>query len=67
MQTSHSWELVNSACTSISSLVSGCEPKIMGIGPAYAIKTLLEKTGVKMEDVDLFEVSRSSSFPSIDQ
>lgn len=36
----------------------GCEPSIMGIGPVPAIRTLVQKTGVPLEKVDLIEVSR---------
>ena len=49
----------------ISFPILGCEPKVMGIGPAYAIKTLCEKTGVSMSDVDLFEVGFFGSFFSM--
>lgn len=38
---------------------AGVEPKYMGIGPAPAIRKLLEKTGVAMDSVDLFEVNEA--------
>lgn len=34
----------------------GCEPKMMGIGPALAIRALLERTGLPLSAIDLFEV-----------
>ena len=37
--------------------VAGVDPTIMGIGPAYAIRNLLSKTGRRLEDIDLIEVS----------
>jgi len=37
----------------------GCDPKIMGIGPAGAIRKLLERAEMKMGDVDLFEVNEA--------
>lgn len=37
----------------------GVDPTIMGIGPAPAIRNLCTKTGVKMEDVDLFDVNEA--------
>uniref|UniRef100_A0A1I7ZLB4 3-ketoacyl-CoA thiolase, mitochondrial n=1 Tax=Steinernema glaseri TaxID=37863 RepID=A0A1I7ZLB4_9BILA len=37
----------------------GCDPSIMGIGPAPAISELLRKTGLKLEDVDLVEVNEA--------
>ncbi|MBK7977389.1 MAG: acetyl-CoA C-acyltransferase [Deltaproteobacteria bacterium] len=39
--------------------VAGCDPDVMGIGPALAIPKLLEKAGVKLEDVDLFEINEA--------
>ena len=39
--------------------VAGCPPDIMGVGPAYAIPKLMELTGVKLEDVDLFEINEA--------
>ena len=37
----------------------GCDPKIMGIGPAPAIRRCLEKTGMKLEQIDLVEVNEA--------
>ena len=34
----------------------GVDPTIMGIGPAYAIKLLLERNKMNLGDVDLVEV-----------
>ncbi|HWO89664.1 MAG TPA: acetyl-CoA C-acetyltransferase [Gemmatimonadales bacterium] len=39
--------------------VAGVEPKYMGIGPAPAIRKLLERTGMKLDDIDLFEVNEA--------
>src|SRR5699024_6927145 len=36
---------------------SGVDPRFMGIGPVPAIKLLLEKTGLKKEEIDLFELN----------
>lgn len=38
--------------------VAGVDPSIMGIGPVYAIRNLLTKTGMKLEDIDLVEVRK---------
>lgn len=35
----------------------GCKPEIMGIGPVTAIQNVLNVSGLKMQDIDLFEVS----------
>lgn len=37
----------------------GCDPKVMGIGPAPAIRALMDKAGFKLADVDLFEVNEA--------
>jgi acetyl-CoA acetyltransferase len=34
----------------------GLAPRIMGIGPTFAIPKVLAKVGLTKEDVDLFEV-----------
>jgi acetyl-CoA acyltransferase len=39
--------------------VAGVPPEIMGVGPAYAIPKLLKKTGLKKEDIDLWEVNEA--------
>ncbi|MCA9524479.1 MAG: thiolase family protein, partial [Myxococcales bacterium] len=39
--------------------VAGVPPEIMGIGPAEAIPKLLAKTGVSLDQVDLFEVNEA--------
>ena len=39
--------------------VAGCEPDEMGIGPIYAVPRLLERTGLKMDDIDLWELNEA--------
>ena len=39
--------------------VVGCDPKVMGIGPAPAIRQLLEKTSASMKDISLVEVNEA--------
>ena len=39
--------------------VSGCDPKVMGIGPVPAIKRVLDRTGAKIADFDLIEVNEA--------
>ncbi|MEX2197943.1 MAG: acetyl-CoA C-acyltransferase [Burkholderiales bacterium] len=39
--------------------VAGCEPNEMGIGPVYAIPKLLERTGVKIADIGLWELNEA--------
>jgi acetyl-CoA C-acetyltransferase len=38
---------------------AGVEPKYMGIGPVPAVKRLLERTGIRLEEIDLFEVNEA--------
>src|SRR5689334_7219249 len=39
--------------------VAGCEPDEMGIGPVFAIPKLLERTGKKISDIDLWELNEA--------
>lgn len=39
--------------------VAGCEPHLMGYGPVPAINKLLKKTGLKLQDIDLFEINEA--------
>jgi acetyl-CoA C-acetyltransferase len=39
--------------------VAGCEPDEMGIGPVFAVPKLLKHHGVKVEDIDLWELNEA--------
>lgn len=39
--------------------VVGVDPNVMGIGPAYAIPVALDKAGVKISDIDIFEINEA--------
>ena len=39
--------------------VAGCEPDEMGIGPVFAVPRLLERAGVKVQDVGLWELNEA--------
>jgi acetyl-CoA C-acetyltransferase len=39
--------------------VAGCAPDEMGIGPVFAVPKLLQKHGLKVEDIDLWELSEA--------
>ena len=39
--------------------IAGVDPKIMGIGPVPAVKKLLAKTGMKLEQFDLVELNEA--------
>jgi len=39
--------------------VAACEPDEMGIGPVFAVPRLLERTGLKMDQIDLWELNEA--------
>jgi len=39
--------------------VAGCEPDEMGIGPVFAVPRLLERAGLKVEDIGLWELNEA--------
>ena len=39
--------------------VAGVEPTLMGIGPAPAIKNALDRAGLKLDQIDLFDVNEA--------
>jgi acetyl-CoA acetyltransferase family protein len=40
-------------------VVAGCEPDEMGIGPVFAVPRLLERAGLKMDDIGLWELNEA--------
>lgn len=45
--------------------VAGVPPRIMGIGPLYSSKKILEKCGLRMDDIDVFELNEAFSSQSL--
>ena len=45
--------------------VAGCEPDEMGIGPVFAVPKLLQRFGLKVEDIDLWELNEAFASQSI--
>jgi acetyl-CoA C-acetyltransferase len=45
--------------------VSGCEPDEMGIGPVFAVPRLLERKGLKMDDIDLWELNEAFAVQTV--
>ena len=39
--------------------IAGCKPDEMGIGPVFAIPRLLERHGLKVDDIDLWELNEA--------
>jgi acetyl-CoA acyltransferase len=49
----------------VSHALAGVPPRIMGIGPLYAIPKALEKAGLKAADIDLFELNEAFASQSL--
>jgi len=45
--------------------VAGCEPDEMGIGPIYAVPRLLQRKGLKMEDIGLWELNEAFAVQTV--
>jgi len=43
----------------VSAASAGVEPRIMGVGPAYAIPLALERAGLKLKEVDIIEINEA--------
>ena len=39
--------------------VAGCEPEEMGLGPVFAVSKLLSRTGLRIDDIDLWEMNEA--------
>jgi acetyl-CoA acyltransferase len=45
--------------------VAGCAAEIMGIGPVPAVKKALERAGLKLSDIDIFELNEAFAAQSL--
>ncbi len=45
--------------------VAGCEPDEMGIGPIYAVPRLLKRFGLKVDDIDLWELNEAFAVQAV--
>ncbi|KAI9319144.1 Thiolase, N-terminal domain-containing protein [Dichotomocladium elegans] len=43
----------------VTSAVVGVPPRIMGVGPAYAIPVAVERAGISLDDVDIYEINEA--------
>ena len=46
-------------------VVAGCEPDEMGIGPVFAVPKLLDRHGLTMDDIDLWELNEAFAVQTI--
>jgi 3-oxoadipyl-CoA thiolase len=49
----------------VASAVAGVDPRVMGIGPIPAVRKLLERAGVALNEVDLVEVNEAFASQSL--
>ncbi|WP_431028760.1 acetyl-CoA C-acyltransferase [Lysinibacillus sp. LZ02] len=49
----------------ITSATAGLEPAVMGLGPIFSTRKLLEKNNLTIEDFDLFEINEAFASQSI--
>lgn len=46
-------------------VVAGCEPEEMGIGPVFAVPKLLQRHGLKMDDIGLWELNEAFAVQTV--
>jgi 3-oxoadipyl-CoA thiolase len=51
--------------TFVGSAVAGVDPRVMGIGPVPAVRKLLVRTGVDVDDIDLVELNEAFASQSL--
>ncbi len=49
----------------VSYSAQALEPRIMGMGPAYAVPDVLKKAGMKQEDIELYELNEAFASQSL--
>jgi 3-oxoadipyl-CoA thiolase len=49
----------------VGSAVAGVDPRVMGIGPVPAVRKLLERTGVGLDELDLVELNEAFASQSL--
>lgn len=48
-----------------SMAVAGCDPKVMGEGPGYAVPKALKRAGLTLKDIDIFEFNEAFAVQTI--
>ena len=56
---------VNPMATWIAGALAGVDPKIMGVGPVAATKKVMKKTGLTIDDFDLYEANEAFAAQSL--
>ncbi len=56
---------VTPMATWIAGALGGVEPEIMGVGPVASTKKVLERTGLKIDDMDLIEANEAFAAQSV--
>lgn len=46
-------------------VMAGCDPTVMGLGPIFAVKKLLERTGISVDDIDVVEINEAFASQSL--
>jgi len=49
----------------VGSAVAGVDPRVMGIGPIPAVRKLLERTGIGVDEIDLVELNEAFASQSL--
>mgnify|MGYP001331203650 FL=1 len=50
----------------VTSAVSGLEPRIMGLGPIYATKKVVQRAGIDLDDIDLIELNEAFASQAVE-
>ena len=66
MRASRATELGLTALATVRGFANvGCDPATMGLGPAFAVPELLRRQGLKLADIDLFELNEAFAAQSL--
>ncbi len=49
----------------VGGAMAGCDPTMMGIGPIFAVQKLLERTGVSVKDIGVWEINEAFGSQSL--
>jgi 3-oxoadipyl-CoA thiolase len=49
----------------VASAVAGVDPRVMGIGPVPAVRKLLDRTGISVDEIDLVELNEAFASQSL--